>query len=129
VPDAATKSPWLGSATRSFATSTTPGRNGAGELVNEVMASFPTCPIQEVARLGRTLTQWKSAILAYFDTQGASNGPTEAITASSETPAESPAASATSPTTGLDATRRRRTPPLPDQIEQPCLNAKGQFPG
>ncbi|MFF2243293.1 transposase [Arthrobacter sp. NPDC058130] len=33
-------------------------------LVTEVIASFPTCPIPAVARLGRTLKQWKAAILA-----------------------------------------------------------------
>ena len=38
-----------------------------------------TCPIPEIARLGRTLRKWKDAFLAYFDTGGASNGPTEAI--------------------------------------------------
>lgn len=48
-------------------------------LVTEVTASFPTCPIPEVARLGRTLKQWKSAILACFESIGASNEPTEAI--------------------------------------------------
>ena len=36
------------------------------ELVNEVIASFPTCPIPEVARLGRTLKQWKAAIGEYL---------------------------------------------------------------
>ena len=72
-------------------------------LVTEVIASFPTCPIPEVARLGRTLKQWKSAILAYFDTNGASNGPQKRSTASSKPPVESPEASATSPTTGSDA--------------------------
>ena len=55
------------------------------ELVAAVIASFPTCPIPEVARLGRTLKQWKTAILAYFDTNGASNGPTEAINGVIET--------------------------------------------
>lgn len=49
------------------------------ELVNKIIASFPTCPIPEVARVGRTLKHWKTAILAYFDTNGASNGPAEAI--------------------------------------------------
>jgi transposase len=49
------------------------------ELVRDVIASLPTCPIPEVARLGRTLNQWKSAILSYFDMNGASDGPTEAI--------------------------------------------------
>ena len=48
-------------------------------LVAEVLAAFPTCPIPEVARLGRTLRRWKAAILAYFDTAGASNGPVEAV--------------------------------------------------
>ena len=33
----------------------------------------------EVAYLGRTLRKWKDALGAYFDTGGASNGPTEAI--------------------------------------------------
>ncbi len=55
------------------------------DLVAEVLTSFPTCPIPEVARLGRTLRQWKAAILAYFDTNGASNGPTEAINGVIET--------------------------------------------
>ena len=38
-----------------------------------------TCPIPEIARLGRTLRKWKDALNAYFDTDGASNGSTEAI--------------------------------------------------
>ena len=41
--------------------------------------SFHTCPIPEVARLGRTLRAWKAQVLAYFDTSGVSNGGTEAI--------------------------------------------------
>ena len=44
-----------------------------------MIASFPTCPIPEVARLGRTLKAWKAQVLAYFDTEGVSNGGTEAI--------------------------------------------------
>ena len=55
------------------------------KLVTDVTAAFPSCPIPEVARLGRTLRGWKSAILAYFDTQGASNGPTEAVNGVIET--------------------------------------------
>ncbi|HEY9522292.1 MAG TPA: transposase [Thermopolyspora sp.] len=35
--------------------------------------------IPEVAKLGRTLRQWRTEILAYFDTGGVSNGGTEAI--------------------------------------------------
>ena len=51
------------------------GRRLAAHLVERL----PTCPIPEIARLGRTLRKWKDAFLAYFDTGGASNGPTEAI--------------------------------------------------
>ena len=51
------------------------GRRLAARLVERL----PTCPIPEIARLGRTLRKWKDAFLAYFDTGGASNGPTEAI--------------------------------------------------
>ena len=48
-------------------------------LAEKVIASFPTCPIPEVARLGRTLRAWRAQVLAYFDTDGLSNGGTEAI--------------------------------------------------
>jgi len=44
-----------------------------------VLDALPGCPIPEVARLGRTLRAWRAEFLAYFDTGGASNGPTEAI--------------------------------------------------
>jgi transposase len=49
------------------------------EIAEKVIASFPNCPIPEVARLGRTLRQWRQQVLAYFDTSGVSNGGTEAI--------------------------------------------------
>src|SRR5207237_1636048 len=42
-------------------------------------SDLPSCPIPEVARLGRTLRQWRAAFLAYFDTSRSSNGGTEAI--------------------------------------------------
>ena len=51
------------------------GRRLAAHLIE----SLPACPIPEIARLGRTLRKWKDALDAYFDTAGASNGPTEAI--------------------------------------------------
>ena len=44
-----------------------------------MLDSFHTCPIPEVARLGRTLRARRSQVLAYFDTSGVSNGGTEAI--------------------------------------------------
>ena len=51
------------------------GRRLAARLIERL----PACPIPEIARLGRTLRKWKDAFLAYFDTGGASNGPTEAL--------------------------------------------------
>ena len=48
-------------------------------VAEKVVDSFPTCPIPEVRRLGKTLKQWRTAFLAYFTTDGASNGGTEAI--------------------------------------------------
>jgi len=48
-------------------------------LAEQIVASFASCPIPEVARLGRTLKKWRREFLAYFDTAGASNGGTEAI--------------------------------------------------
>ena len=49
------------------------------QLAEKLIASLPTCPIPEIARLGKTLRRWKTAFLAYFDTDGASNGGTEAV--------------------------------------------------
>lgn len=48
-------------------------------LAEQIVASFSSCPIPEVARLGRTLKKWRREFLAYFDTGGASNGGTEAV--------------------------------------------------
>ena len=48
-------------------------------VAEQVLASFPSCPIPEIARLGRTLKQWRDPFLAYFTTGGANNGGTEAI--------------------------------------------------
>jgi transposase len=48
------------------------------QIAIKLLDSFHTCPIPEVARLGRTLRAWKGQILAYFDTHGVSNGGTEA---------------------------------------------------
>ena len=61
-------------------TAYTAGTLAEGKAIAEkVLASFPTCPIPEIARLGRTLKQWREAFLAYFDTGRANNGGTEAI--------------------------------------------------
>ncbi|MDN5746903.1 MAG: ISL3 family transposase [Nocardioidaceae bacterium] len=49
------------------------------KIAERVVESFPTCPVPEIARLGRTLKRWRQAFLAYFDTNRANNGGTEAI--------------------------------------------------
>jgi transposase len=68
---------------RSVYTATDPaiGRRTA----EQILAAFPSCPIPEVARLGKTLRRWRKAFLAYFTTNGASNGPTEAVNGVIET--------------------------------------------
>jgi transposase len=57
------------------ATSPTTGRR----LAEKVIDALPSCPIPEIARLGRTLRAWRNQVLAYFATDGVSNGGTEAI--------------------------------------------------
>ena len=53
---------------------------GEGRRIAEkVVDSFHTCPIPEIARLGRTLRRWREAFLAYFTTSRSSNGGTEAV--------------------------------------------------
>ena len=54
-------------------------------LATHLIKRLPTSPIPEIARLGQTLRKWKDAFLAYFDTGGASNRPTEATNASHRT--------------------------------------------
>ncbi len=49
------------------------------KIAEQVLASFPTCPVPEIAHLGRTLKQWRDAFLAYFDTGRSTNGGTEAV--------------------------------------------------
>ncbi len=48
-------------------------------LAEKILDGFPCCPIPEIARLGKTLQQWRDAFLGYFHTGGANNGGTEAI--------------------------------------------------
>ncbi|MGH9102519.1 MAG: ISL3 family transposase [Acidimicrobiales bacterium] len=48
-------------------------------IAEQLLAQLTSCPIPEVARLGRTLRQWSKAFLAYFATGRANNGGTEAV--------------------------------------------------
>ena len=53
---------------------------GTGRRAAEkVLATLPSCPIPEIARLGRTLRKWKDSFLAYWTTDRSNNGGTEAI--------------------------------------------------
>ena len=54
--------------------------------MGKIVHTFHTCPIPEIARLGRTLSglrpllrAWRTQFLAYFTTSRANNGGTEAI--------------------------------------------------
>ena len=49
------------------------------KIATQVLASFHTCPVPEIARLGRTLRSWSAQFLAYFTTGRANNGGTEAV--------------------------------------------------
>jgi transposase len=49
------------------------------KIATAALESFPSCPIPEIARLGRTLRAWRDQFLAYFTTERANNGGTEAI--------------------------------------------------
>jgi len=48
-------------------------------IAQKIIDTWHSCPIPEVARLGRTLRAWRQQVLAYFSTNGVSNGGTEAV--------------------------------------------------
>ena len=79
---------WVGSASTHGKTPSIPAEKKtrivlsvlAGKTIAEkIVATYATCPIPEVARLGRTLRTWRAEFLGYFNTGGASNGGTEAM--------------------------------------------------
>ncbi|MHB1009657.1 MAG: transposase [Propionibacteriaceae bacterium] len=45
----------------------------------EVLDNFARCRVPEIARLGRTLRQWRREFLGHFDTGGVTNGGTEVV--------------------------------------------------
>ncbi|SJN16926.1 Mobile element protein [Luteococcus japonicus LSP_Lj1] len=54
------------------------GKKAMARLIDALASAVPA-DLVEVAKLGRTLTKRRDDILAFFDHQGSSNGPTEAI--------------------------------------------------
>lgn len=98
------------------------------ELVNEVIGSFPSSPIPEVARLGRTLKQWKTEILGLFRNERRLQRPYRGNQRRHRNhPQNSSRLPQLHQLPAQMSTRRRRPQALPDQTDQPCLNAKGPF--
>ena len=60
------------------------------QAVIDAIGSGVPGALTEVTTLGRTLKKRAADILAYFDRPGTSNGPTEALTAGSNTSAAPP---------------------------------------
>ena len=54
-----------------------PDRAAGKAAAEQVITMARTCPVPEIARLGRTLTIWRTEFLARFDHPDVSNGPTE----------------------------------------------------
>ena len=90
------------------------------ELVNEVITSFPTSPSRKSPDSGGHSMEDSDPSLLRHPRRFQRTHRSDSM-ASSKPPAESPAASATSPTTDSDA---YWPPALPEQTDQPCLNAK-----
>lgn len=84
--------------------------------LDRLLTRLTSCPVPEVARLGRTLASWQAEPLAYWRTGGASNGPTEAMNLLIEKIRRVGQATKTSPTTDCDyystAESPGRIPPL-----------------
>jgi transposase len=49
----------------------------ASTRANELITTLRSCPIPEIAKLGRTLHTWRTELLAHFDHPNVTNGPTE----------------------------------------------------
>jgi transposase len=58
-----------------------PDRNRAEQHLLRWFTAIAEHEIPELVRLARTLDTWRTELLAYFDTGGVSNGPTEAVNA------------------------------------------------
>ena len=56
-----------------------PDRSRAADTLYLLLDYCAHADIPELTRLARTIDSWRPELLAYFDTAGVSNGPTEAI--------------------------------------------------
>jgi len=57
----------------------TPDLSTGKKIAEKIVTTFASCPIGEIARLGKTLRQWKNTYLGNFTTDRSNNGGTEAI--------------------------------------------------
>nr|WP_232229003.1 transposase [Dietzia timorensis] len=80
------------------------GRSAA----EKILATLPSCPIPEIARLGRTLRKWKDSFLAYWTTDRSNNGEPKRSTASSNSTGAWPALPQPRQLPPADAPHRRR---------------------
>ena len=103
----------------------TKGKDGR-RIGENIIASFPSCPIPETARLGRTLRQWRAQVLAYFDTSGVSNGGTEAINLLIEKTRRLAHGSATSRTTAYESCS---SPTEPGPTDNARTTLRNEEPG
>jgi len=53
--------------------------NWARCIAEQFITTLPSCPIPEIAGPGKMWRRWRTAFLAYFDSDGASNGDAVAI--------------------------------------------------
>lgn len=56
-----------------------PDLTAARREATRIVEAFYRCPIPEIARFGKTLRRWRDQFLAYFTTNRANNGATEAL--------------------------------------------------
>ena len=54
-----------------------PDRVAGKAAAEKLITTAKSCPVHDIARLGRTLTASRAEFLARFDHPGVSNGPTE----------------------------------------------------
>lgn len=80
-----------------------------------LLQSLHTCPVP-VARLGRTLRQWREEIIAYFTTAGVSTAALRPSTASSKRPATRSRLPQLHQLPAPDPARRRRLTALPTPL-------------
>ncbi len=76
------------------------------KLAEQLLDTLHTCPIPEVARLGRTLRAWRAQVLTYFETEACPTAAPRRSTCLSRRPGASATATGTQQLPAGDAPRR-----------------------